>query len=235
MRKAVHILLIEDDTMIINFLSLALKTQGYELTVETTGKGGIEAFKNLNPDIIILDLGLPDIDGNDVIIEIRKMSQIPILIVSARELEQDKIMALDAGANDYITKPFSMGELTARIRVMERFISRMNSVDNEQDTLSFGDLVIDRERRRIFLSGEEIHLTPLEYKLLILLATNHGKVITHKQIMKEVWGYQETEDPKGIRVCMAGLRRKIEKDTSDPKYILTEIGVGYRFTITNIL
>ncbi len=230
MRKAVHILLIEDDTMIINFLSLALKTQGYELTVETTGKGGIEAFKNLNPDIIILDLGLPDIDGNDVIIEIRKMSQIPILIVSARELEQDKIMALDAGANDYITKPFSMGELTARIRVMERFISRMNSVDNEQDTLSFGDLVIDRERRRIFLSGEEIHLTPLEYKLLILLATNHGKVITHKQIMKEVWGYQETEDPKGIRVCMAGLRRKIEKDTSDPKYILTEIGVGYRFT-----
>lgn len=229
MRKGVHILLIEDDTMIINFLSLALKTQGYDLTVETTGEGGIEAFKKLNPDIIILDLGLPDIDGNDVIIAIRKISQIPILIVSARELEQDKIMALDAGANDYITKPFSMGELTARIRVMERFISRMNSADNEQDTLNFGDLVIDRERRRIFLSGEEIHLTPLEYKLLILLATNHGKVITHKQIMKEVWGYQETEDPKGIRVCMAGLRRKIEKDTSDPKYILTEIGVGYRF------
>lgn len=225
-----HILLIEDDVMIINFLSVALRTQDYQVTIEMNGSGGLAAFADKSPDIILLDLGLPDMDGIDVIAEIRKSSSVPILIVSARELEQDKVAALDAGANDYITKPFSMGELMARIRVMERYIGRKDTSINTEPVMRFGDLLIDQERRRIFLGEEEIHLTPLEYKLLILLAANHGKVITHRQIMKEVWGYQETEDPKSIRVCMAGLRRKIEKDTSNPQYILTEIGVGYRFT-----
>lgn len=229
MSEGIHILLIEDDNKIVNFLSLALKAKGYKLTVAKTGNAGILSFCTANPDIILLDLGLPDMDGTDIIHEIRKVSQIPILIVSARELEEDKIAALDSGANDYVTKPFSMGELLARIRVMERFITK-EDLTGSNSVYHFKDLTIDTERRRIFLSSEEIHLTPLEYKLLIVLSSNCGKVITHSQIMHEVWGYQETGDSKSLRVCMASLRRKIEKDSSHPQYIFTEIGVGYRFT-----
>ncbi len=229
----IHILLIEDDNRIVNFLSLALKAKEYKITVAKTGKTGIISFCTDNPDIILLDLGLPDMDGNEIIQEIRKVSSIPILIVSARETENDKISALDAGENDYVTKPFAMGELLARIRVMERFISH-ESLTGSNSVLHFEDLIIDTNRHRIFLSGDEIHLTPLEYKLLTVLATNYGKVITHSQIMKEVWGYNEYGDSKSIRVCMASLRRKIEKDTSNPKYIFTEIGVGYRFTDNKI-
>jgi len=225
----IHILLIEDDKKIINFLSLALRAKDYRLSVAGTGKNGILSFCTENPDIILLDLGLPDMDGVEIIREVRKVSQIPILIVSAREQETDKIEALDAGANDYVTKPFSMGELLARVRVMERFIQREN-LSQPETVYVFGDLKVDTERRRIFAGDEEIHLTPMEYRLLLLLVTNCGKVITHSHIMKEVWGYDEAGDAKSIRVCMASLRRKIEPDTLHPKYIFTEIGVGYRFT-----
>ena len=224
-----HILIIEDDPKIINFLSLALKAKGYRLSAAATGQDGIINFCTINPGIIMLDLGLPDMDGVAVIEEIRKVSQIPILVVSAREQAEDKIAALDAGANDYITKPFNMGELLARVRVMERFITH-EKASEPTDVYRFHDLIIDLQRHRVFLGEDEVHLTPLEYKLLVLLAANYGKVITHRQIIKEVWGYSETGDTKSIRVCMTSLRRKIEADTSHPKFIFTEIGIGYRFT-----
>jgi two-component system KDP operon response regulator KdpE len=177
----------------------------------------------------LLDLGLPDKDGIEIIKEIRDVSQIPILIVSAREQEKDKINALDAGANDYVTKPFAMGELLARIRVMERFIT-WNTQAPAADIYHFDYLTVDCERRRILIDNAEIHLTPIEYKLLLLLIGNRGKVVTHSQISKIVWGYGESCDSKSIRVFMTSLRRKIEKDPSHPKFITTEIGVGYRFT-----
>jgi two-component system KDP operon response regulator KdpE len=228
MYQEISILLIEDDIKIANFMSMALKAKDYKLSVARTGNSGILSFCTENPDIILLDLGLPDKDGIEIINEIRKVSQVPILIVSAREQEKDKINALDAGANDYVTKPFAMGELLARIRVMERFINREN-ITTPADIFHFNYLTIDCERRRIFIDETEIHLTPIEYKLLILLVSNRGKVVTHSQILKEIWGYGESGDSKSIRVFMAGLRRKIEKDTSHPLFITTEIGVGYRF------
>ncbi|MGB4658539.1 MAG: response regulator transcription factor [Mobilitalea sp.] len=228
MSTEIHILLIEDDIKIINFMSMALKAKGYRLTVANTGNSGILAFCTENPDIVLLDLGLPDKDGIEIMHEIRKVSQIPILVVSAREQEKDKILALDAGANDYVTKPFAMGELLARIRVMERFIEHEN-LTMPDNIFHFDYLTVDFEKRRIFIDETEIHLTPIEYKLLMLLIANRGKVVTHNQISKEVWGYGETGDSKSIRVFMAGLRRKIEKDTSHPQFITTELGVGYRF------
>lgn len=228
MSMEIHILLIEDDIKIVNFMSMALKAKGYRLTVANTGNNGILAFCTENPDIVLLDLGLPDKDGVEIIQEIRKVSQIPILIVSAREQEKDKINALDAGANDYVTKPFAMGELLARIRVMERFIEHEN-LTMPQQIFHFEYLTVDCDARRIFVHDKEIHLTPIEYKLLMLLIMNRGKVVTHSQISKEVWGYGEAGDSKSIRVFMVGLRRKIERDSAHPQFITTELGVGYRF------
>lgn len=222
------ILIIEDDVKIASFMELSLKTQDYDVAIEKTGKAGILAFCNSMPDIILLDLGLPDMEGIDIIQEIRKVSEVPIIVVSAREFEKDKIAALDAGANDYVTKPFSMGELSARIRVAERYLLKASPAAEEK-VLKFDDLIIDTERRIITLKQQEIHLTPLEYKLLLYLAKNSGKVVTHNQILKEVWGYMDEDAAKNIRVCMAGLRRKIEPDSTHPHYIMTEIGVGYRF------
>lgn len=224
----IHILLIEDDQKIANFIMMALKAKQYKVTHANNGNNGIVAFCTENPDVIMLDLGLPDRDGLSLIKEIREVSQIPILVVSAREFENDKIDALDAGANDYVTKPFAMGELLARIRVMERFIEH-HSITLPNTIFQFEELTVDTDRRKIFVSGEEVHLTPLEYKLLLFLIENRGKVVTHSQISKEVWGYGESGDSKSIRVFMASLRRKIEKDTSSPKLITTELGVGYRF------
>lgn len=222
------ILIIEDDNKIINFMSMALKAKGYSIVSARNGNDGILFFCTENPDIILLDLGLPDMDGIDIINQVRNVSDIPIIIVSAREQEIDKITALDAGANDYLTKPFSMGELLARIRVMERLIERAISYETE-NVFTFDYLTVDIEKHRVYADDTEVHLTPIEFKLLVLLITNRGKVITHSQISKEVWGYGETGDSKSIRVFMASLRRKIEKDSSNPKFILTEIGVGYRF------
>lgn len=224
----IHILIIEDDLKIANFMSMALEAKNYRVTIAEKGKKGILDFCTLTPDIIILDLGLPDMDGNEIIVKIREISQIPILVVSARGFEEDKITALDAGANDYITKPFAMGEFLARVRVMERFVDK-DGQNTQDGVYQFDELMVDMPRHRVFLGEREIHLTPLEYNLLVFLMQNCGKVVTHRQIMKEVWGYSETCDAKSIRVCMASLRRKIEEDTAHPKFILTEIGVGYRF------
>ncbi len=222
------ILIIEDDNKIVNFMSMALKAKGYSVITARNGNDGILYFCTETPDIILLDLGLPDMDGIEIINKIREVSNIPVIIVSAREQDYDKIAALDAGANDYVTKPFSMGELLARIRVMERLIER-EVLPSAESIYKVGYLTVDIEKHRVYVDDDEIHLTPIEFKLLVLLIKNRGKVITHSQISKEVWGYGETGDSKSIRVFMASLRRKIEKDTSNPRYILTEIGVGYRF------
>ncbi|WMJ78936.1 MULTISPECIES: response regulator [unclassified Sedimentibacter] len=222
------ILIIEDDNKIVNFMSMALKAKGYSVITARNGNDGILYFCTETPDIILLDLGLPDMDGIEIINKIREVSNIPVIIVSAREQDYDKIAALDAGANDYVTKPFSMGELLARIRVMERLIER-EVLPSAEIIYKVDYLTVDIEKHRVYVDDDEIHLTPIEFKLLVLLIKNRGKVITHSQISKEVWGYGETGDSKSIRVFMASLRRKIEKDTSNPRYILTEIGVGYRF------
>ena len=228
MIKKNHILIIDSDNKIVNFISMALKAQGYKVTGSSNGRSGILAFCTGNPDIIILDIDLPDSDGINIIEQIREVSQTPIAVISARNIEHDKIQCLDKGANDYIMKPFSMGEVLARIRVLERYIPKELAMA-ENKVFNFPDLEIDTEKRRVMLDGKEIHFTPMEYKLLVLLASNAGKVITHRQIAKEVWDYGETGDAKSIRVCTASLRRKLEKDTSKPRYIFTEVGIGYRF------
>lgn len=228
MLEETKILIIEDETKTINFISMALRAKGYKVFGAQTGQSGILSFCTTNPDIILLGLGLPDTDGMKVLEEIRKVSQIPIMIVSSRKSETDIIDALDSGANDYMTKPFSMGELLARVRVMERYISR-EPITRESAILNFDGMTIDTEKRRIYVDGIDVHLTPLEYKLLLILATNPGKVITHHQISRDVWGYRENSDAKSIRVCMASLRKKLGETNDRPKYIFTEIGVGYRF------
>ncbi len=176
---------------------------------------------------MLLDLGLPDKDGLEIVKEIRKVQNTPILVVSARDQESDKISALDYGANDYVTKPFSMGELLARVRVLERYLT--TDKESAEEVIKIKDLVIDNEKRSIFLKDKELHFTPIEYKLLLYMVSNRGKVVTHSQISKEVWGYGAPYDSKSIRVFMASIRRKIENNPAKPVYILTEAGVGYRF------
>ncbi|QUH25821.1 response regulator [Serpentinicella alkaliphila] len=228
MEDNLKILIIEDDKYIRNFISLSLKTSGYVFETAKTGLDGISLFYSNHPDIILLDLGLPDIDGIDIIKSIRMISDVPILVVSARGQETEKIAALDEGADDYITKPFHMGELMARIRVIQRKLKKAIQFENiEKFHMDY--LVIDYEKRMVLVDQNEVHLTPIEYKILLLLVANKGKVLTHNYILKEVWGYGETGDPKSIRVFVANLRRKIEKDRAVPRFILTEVGVGYRF------
>lgn len=228
MDNNLKILIIEDDKYILNFISLSLKTSGYNFETARKGIDGMSLFYSNNPDMILLDLGLPDIDGIEIIKSIRMISEVPILVVSARGQEQEKISALDAGADDYITKPFHMGELMARIRVVERKLKKAMQPDNiEKFQMDY--LTIDYEKRMVLVDDKEVHLTPIEYKLLLLLVANKGKVLTHNYILSKVWGYGETGDSKSIRVFMANLRRKIEKDKSAPRFILTEVGVGYRF------
>jgi two-component system, OmpR family, KDP operon response regulator KdpE len=219
------ILIIEDDRYIANFMALSLKKEQYQTVIAATAQEGLALCYANHPGIILLDLGLPDMDGLAVIKTIRSFSQVPILVVSARGQEQEKIDALDSGADDYIVKPFHMGELLARIRVVRRKAQQpaLGTV------FTCAGLTMDQEKHRVIVDDKEVHLTPMEYHLLQLLIANKGKVLTHNYIIKEIWGYGETGDPKAVRVFMANLRRKIEKDTLHPRFILTEIGVGYRF------
>lgn len=225
------ILVIEDDKYISGFLSISLKKEGYEVIPAATAAEGMFLFSSHHPDICILDLGLPDRDGVEVITDIRAFSVTPILVVSARGQESEKIDALDRGADDYITKPFHMGELMARIRVIERRIVQNASTGSPDNAMIYRNdvLTVDYIKRRVTVGENEIHLTPIEYRLLTLLISNRGKVLTHNYIIRQVWGYEEPGDTKTIRVFMANLRRKIEPDTSNPRFIQTEIGVGYRF------
>jgi len=226
MNPETKILIIEDDKNISNFLCISLKTNGYQYETAATGLEGISVFLNSSTDLILLDLGLPDIDGLAVLTQIRQSSEVPIIVVSARGQEKEKVEALDIGADDYLTKPFHIGELLARVRVALRK-SQPKAEKNEIFTLD--TLSIDFTKRKVWVEGKEVHLTPMEYKLLMLLVQYSGRVLTHSFIIKEVWGYQEDGDSQSLRVFMANIRRKIEKDSTNPRFILTEIGVGYRF------
>lgn len=219
------ILIIEDDKSVQSFLKLSLKANNYKTIESPSGLNGISLFMQNNPDLILLDLGLPDIDGLDVLEQIRQTSSVPIIVVSARGLEKEKIMALDMGADDYITKPFGVGELLARIRVA---LGRQNPISVKNEFV-LDNMKVDLKKRKIYIGENEIHLTPIEYKMLILLIENAGKVLTHSFIQKEIWNYESNDDYQTQRVFMANIRKKIEKDTVNPRFITTEIGVGYRF------
>lgn len=228
MENSLKILIIEDDKYISGFLVISLKKENYEVIVAGTADEGMFLFSSHHPDIVLLDLGLPDRDGVDVIADIRGFSTSPILVISARGQEKEKIEALDAGADDYITKPFHMGELLARIRVAER---KLSSAPVEAESVFNCDwLSVDYAKRRVSVDGSDIHMTLTEYKLLTLLIANKGRVLTHNYILRQIWGYDETGDTRTVRVFMANLRRKIEHDTTNPRFIFTEIGVGYRFS-----
>lgn len=223
------ILLVEDEKGIRNFMGTALTTQGYKCKEAQTGKEAIALFMSYNPDIIILDLGLPDMDGLEVLKEIRKLSEVPVIIVSARGQEREKVEALDLGADDYLSKPFGVSELLARLRVMVRRITiakteQMNTIQEIQ----VGELKMDLNQHKVTIQGKEIHLTPIEFKILVLLGQHRGKVLTHQFIIKEVWGMSVGGETQSLRVFMATIRRKIEENPAEPKYILTEVGVGYR-------
>ena len=220
------ILVIEDDKTIQNFIRITLKTKGYRCDLADDGLTGISCFYANNPDLILLDLGLPDLDGMEVLDQIRQESDVPVIVVSARGMEQEKVGALDAGDDDYITKPFNAGELLARIRVALRHRS---NAPKQEPVFELDTFKMDFEKRKVFVRDGEVHLTPIEYKMLTLLVNNSGKVLTHHFIQQEVWGYDTTDDYQSLRVFMANIRRKIEEDSTKPRFILTEVGVGYRF------
>lgn len=224
-----QILVVEDDSPIRNLITTTLKTNNYRYLTAVNGESAISQTESHNPDIILLDLGLPDIDGVEVIKKIRTWTNTPIIVISARTEDADKIEALDAGADDYLTKPFSVDELLARLRVTVRRLSLMQT-DMTQNTSVFenGDLKIDYAAGCAYLNGEELHLTPIEYKLLILLSRNVGRVLTYTYITKNIWGSSWENDLASLRVFMATLRKKIEKDVNSPQYIQTHIGIGYR-------
>jgi two-component system KDP operon response regulator KdpE len=226
-QKNEKILVVEDDEQIRGFIGYALANESFDWIAVGNGLEALERQRIDAPDIMILDLGLPDIDGMEVIRQIREQSQMPIIVVSARDREDEKIRALDLGADDYITKPFSASELMARIRVARRHL-QLQRTEEEVPHMQVRDLSLDAAKRLAFLKGEELHLTPMEYKLLSFLFTNIGKVVTTGAIIDAVWGAGYGSDTQALRTLMAGLRRKIEKNPGKPEYIVTEIGVGYR-------
>jgi two-component system KDP operon response regulator KdpE len=221
------VLLVEDEPQMRRFLRAALEGNGYRLIESTTARDGLAQAAGRNPDAILLDLGLPDGDGIDVTRRIREWGTTPIVVISARGKEQDKIAALDAGADDYLTKPFGVGELLARLRVALRHATR--SADGQgTPVFTVGDLTVDLVARRVRLGETEVHLTPTEYKLLVTLVRYAGRVVTHRQLLKEVWGPNAIEHTHYLRVYMTHLRHKVEHDATRPRYLLTEPGVGYR-------
>jgi two-component system KDP operon response regulator KdpE len=224
---ASRVLVVDDEPNIIATLAPLLRRQGYEVASVMTGRAAIEAVERDKPDVIVLDLGLPDINGVDVCSEVRRSSNVPIIVLSARGTEGDKVRALDAGADDYVTKPFGTDELLARVRVALRRTDTV--VQSSGEPLVRGDLTIDRERFRVLRNGMEIRLTPKEFELLNYLAQRPGRVLTHRAILKAIWGPHAADQPEHLRVLIGSLRKKIEPDPASPKYILTEPWVGYRF------
>ncbi|HQR17654.1 MAG TPA: response regulator [Gemmatimonadales bacterium] len=223
------VLLIEDEVPMRRFLRAALASESYRLIEAATARDGLAEAASRNPDLILLDLGLPDADGIEVTRRLREWNTRPIIVLSARGQERDKIDALDAGADDYLTKPFSVPELLARMRVALRHAAR-GSAAPEEPVFTTGALSIDRGRRVVTVRGEEVHLTPTEYRLLLALAQHAGRVLTHRQLLREVWGPGRIGQDHYLRVYMAQLRAKIEKDPARPEYLRTEPGVGYRMT-----
>lgn len=221
------VLVVEDDPAVRNLISTTLETREYRFRTASNGEAAILEAVSHNPDVVLLDLGLPDIDGVEIIRKIRTWSTMPIIVISARSEDTDKIDALDAGADDYLTKPFSVEELLARLRVTFRRLA-CAPASSADSVFVNGDLKIDYAAGCVFMGGEELHLTPIEYKLICLLAKNTGKVLTHAFITRAIWGSAWDNDVSSLRVFMATLRKKIEPDPSAPKYIQTHIGVGYR-------
>jgi two-component system KDP operon response regulator KdpE len=221
---AAKVMVIEDEKPIRRFLRVSLSSHGYAVLEAETGAEGLRRAADHQPDLLILDLGLPDMDGMDIIRQVREWSQAPIIVLSARGLENDKVAALDAGADDYLTKPFSVSELLARLRVALRHVSGTP----DEPVFVVHDLRVDLARRKVHRNGLEVHLTPLEYRLLTTLVKYAGKVVTHRQLLKEVWGPDCVEETHYVRIYMGHLRHKIEADPARPRLLLTEPGVGYR-------
>jgi two-component system KDP operon response regulator KdpE len=221
-----HVLIIEDEKEIRRFVRMALQAEGLEVHEADTFHRGLIDAGTRRPDLIVLDLGLPDGDGIDLIRDVRSWSPVPIIVLSARGAESDKILALDTGADDYLVKPFGTGELLARVRALRR---RQAKEAENTSVLTFGDVRIDLERRVVERSGAPLHLTPLEYRLLVHLCSHPNRVLTHLQLLKAVWGPSHTTDTPYLRVFMGGLRKKVEVDPSQPRHLVTETGVGYRF------
>jgi len=219
------IVLIEDEPQIRRFLRATLGSHGYRLHEAETGEDGLIEAASRQPDVVILDLGLPDVDGLQVIRRLREWSKVPIIVLSARGQEGDKVAALDAGADDYVSKPFAVGELLARLRVALRHAA---AGESGEPTFTVGELTVDQIKRQVRVDGREVHLTPIEYRLLTLLVRHSGRVVSQRQLLKEVWGPGQTEQTHYLRVYMGTLRRKLEKDPARPRYLLTEPGVGYR-------
>lgn len=222
-----RILVVEDDAQIRSFICYSLAQAGFQHIAANTAQGALGHLVSQQIDIMLLDLGLPDFDGMDVIKRVREWSEIPIIVISARDQDREKAAALDLGADDYLTKPFSATELMARIRVALRHLYKQYK-NKVPESLSVAGLRIDPDRRLVYLDGAELHVTPMEYNLLALFLKNAGKVLTTSYIIKEIWGVGYGTDTQALRTLMAGLRRKIEKNPAKPRYILTEIGVGYR-------
>lgn len=222
-----QILLIEDEPQMRRFLRITLQSQGFRLIEASTGQEGLQQAAARNPDVVLLDLGLPDLDGLEVTTRLREWTQTPIIVISAREQELDKVKALDAGADDYLTKPFNANELLARIRVALRHALRQRSGQNEPVFAANG-LRVDLAARRVFVRDGEVHLTPIEYKLLLVLIRHAGKVVTHRQMLLEVWGAAHVNEVQYLRVHMSQLRHKIEEEPARPRLLLNEPGVGYR-------
>jgi len=222
------ILIIEDEPQIRRFVRTALSAQKFEVIEAENGQQGLTAAATSKPDLVILDLGLPDMDGVEIVRGLREWTSIPIIVLSARTMESAKIASLDQGADDYLAKPFGMGELMARVRVALRHaVGNSSNVHGEFIT---GNLKVDQVRRKVYVGDQEIHLTPIEYRLLSVLIKYAGRVITHRQLLREVWGPSHSEDNHYVRIYMAQLRHKLEIDPAQPKLLLTEAGVGYRLS-----
>lgn len=223
-----RILLVDDEPAIQRAVAPLLRSRGYEVEVAGTGADALRLAAGRVPDLVVLDLGLPDIEGTEVCRRLRRVSDVPIIVLSARGSEDDKVQALDLGADDYVTKPFGPGELLARIRVALRRVA--TEATTEAGTITAGDLVVDYDRRRVVRAGTEIRLTPKEFELLSLLARSHDRVLTHRAILAAIWGGNAVEQPEHLWTLVAQLRRKIEPDPARPRYLISEPWVGYRFS-----
>ena len=229
MAQKISILIIEDEKSICDFIAKTLTSNDYKAVTAGSGKEGLAILTSALPDLVLLDLGLPDMDGIDIIKETRKWSSVPIIVISARNQENEKVGALDVGADDYITKPFGTFELLARIRTAIRHSNKiLDDHINNNRPYSAGGMVVDFDKRRVTIDNREVHLTRVEYKIVSMLAKNSGKVITYDTLINEVWGPYADDNNRILRVNMANIRRKIEATPGEPKYIFTELGVGYR-------
>lgn len=225
---APRILLIEDDASIRRFVRLALEDEGWQVFEAETAKRGLIEAASRQPDAVVLDLGLPDADGKTVIAELRNWSSLPILVLSAREREEEKVAVLDAGADDYLTKPFGVPELLARLRVLLRRRQQGQAADKPGSRVQFGVVVVDLATYEVTRSGAPVHLTPIEFRLLAALIAGQGRVLTHRQLLLQVWGPEYLDRPHYLRVHMANLRQKVEADAAQPRHLITELQVGYR-------